>query len=216
MGKIYITRHGETHWNTERRMQGQNNSPLTVLGEKQAGWLSKKLKDASIDVIYSSSLMRALSTAYILRDHREIQVIPNNDLREIYLGCWQGRLTEDVEREYPEQHRCFWKAAQDYVPVDGESFLELTERVKKCFDEILSSHPDENVLIVAHAVVLKALLNAINNGGKLETFWDGPHLKPTCLTILNYEAGQLNFEVLADISHYEEINNAGGWFMDEE
>lgn len=216
MGKIYITRHGETQWNTVRRMQGQNNSPLTELGEKQALWLAKKLESNSIDVIYSSSLNRALKTAYIIKGNREIPINPTNDLREIYLGCWQGRLTEEVETEYPHQHHCFWKDPENYVPVDGETFTEVTDRVSSFFEEVLRNHPREDVLIVAHAVVLKALLNHINNKGSLKTFWDGPHLKPTCLTILNYEAGKITFELLADIGHYEEVNAVGGWFVDED
>lgn len=216
MGKIYITRHGETEWNTVRRMQGQNNSPLTELGEKQALWLAKKLESVSIAVVYSSSLIRALKTAYILRGQRDIQVIPTNDLREIYLGCWQGRLTEEVEKEYPQQHRCFWKDPEGYVPIDGETFTEVTERVSHFFEDVLKNHSEENILIVAHAIVIKALLNYINNKGDLKTFWEGPSLKPTCLTILNVQDGKVSFELVADTQHYEEINEVGGWFLNED
>lgn len=216
MGKIYITRHGETQWNTVRKMQGHNNSPLTDLGVKQALWLANRLKEAVIDVAYSSSLTRALNTAEMIIGNREIEIIATEALKEIYLGSWEGRHIEEVEKEFPEQHRCFWKEPESYVPVDGETFGQLTERVSRFFADVLKKHPNDNVLIVAHAATLKALFNQISNKGNLNTFWEGPHIQPTCLTIMNFEEGQLTIELMADTQHYEETNTTGGWFQDED
>lgn len=213
MGKIYITRHGETEWNTVKRMQGHDNSPLTELGKKQAKWLNNRLKESKIDIIYSSSLIRALDTAYILRGERNIQVIPTDSLKEIYLGSWQGCLASEVEKNYPEQHRCFWYEPESYVPIDGENFEDLLIRVSAFFREITKVHANENVLIVAHAIVLKALLNYVNKGS-VKTLWNGPHFKPTSLTILDYNNNQFTIDLLADITHYEETN-PNGWFTDE-
>ena len=49
MTTLYITRHGETLWNTERRMQGHNDSELSELGRQQAGWLKEKLTGIPLD-----------------------------------------------------------------------------------------------------------------------------------------------------------------------
>lgn len=213
MGKIYITRHGETEWNTVKRMQGQDNSPLTELGRKQAEWLYNRLKETRIDIIYSSSLVRALDTAYILKGERDIKVIPTDALKEIYLGSWQGCLADEVEKNYPEQHRYFWYEPELYVPIDGETFEDLISRVSFWFQDILEKHANEDILIVSHAIVLKALINYVNNGD-IKTLWNGPHFKPTSLTILEHNYNQFKIELLADITHYEEVN-PNGWFMDE-
>ncbi len=82
MTKLYITRHGETLWNTEGRMQGWNDSPLTDLGIKQAEWLRERIKDLKIDVIYSSPSGRAYNTAEIIKGNRELQVIKHDGYRE--------------------------------------------------------------------------------------------------------------------------------------
>lgn len=213
MGKIYITRHGETEWNTVKRMQGQNNSPLTELGRKQATWLYNRLKETKIDIVYSSSLPRALETAYLLKGERDIDVVSTDALQEIYLGSWQGCLASEVEKNFPEQHRCFWYEPESYVPVDGESFDSLITRVSEWFQEILEKNADKNILIVSHAIVLKALINYINRG-EVKTLWEGPHFKPTSLTIIEHNNNQFNIELLADTTHYEEVN-PNGWFMDE-
>ena len=41
---LYVLRHGETAWNTERRMQGTKNSPLTERGRAQALAMGRTLK----------------------------------------------------------------------------------------------------------------------------------------------------------------------------
>lgn len=215
MGKIFFTRHGETEWNIVRRMQGQDNSPLTQLGKKQASWLAKRLENTNIDIIYSSNLNRALHTAEIIRDKKEIDIIPCNELREIYLGSWQGCLATDIENEFPEKHRCFWYEPESYKPIDGETFEELSIRVGGFIDDIIKKHPDDDILIVAHAIVLKALFNHINNKGNIKTLWDGPNLKPTCLSLAHNNKGNMTIEYIGDTSHYLEVNSTGGWFLDE-
>ncbi|MEE1541372.1 MAG: histidine phosphatase family protein, partial [Paludibacteraceae bacterium] len=97
MTKIYLCRHGETEWNVVKRMQGQNNSNLTELGVSQAKALGKRLEDIDIDIIYSSSCQRALDTAMHARGNRDLQIIAEDDLREINLGNWEGLLFSEAE-----------------------------------------------------------------------------------------------------------------------
>lgn len=91
MTRLLITRHGETQWNTEKRMQGRSDSPLTAHGIWQAQQLARRLKDEKIDAIYSSPTPRAARTAEILKGSRGLQVRLLDDLMEINLGDWEGR-----------------------------------------------------------------------------------------------------------------------------
>jgi len=109
MAKIYITRHGETEWNIEGRLQGRKDSRLTALGEKQAEWFEKRLNKVQIDIIISSSSGRALRTAEIIRGKRNIDIVPNDNLREIYLGQWEGLFHAEIKEDWPEEQRNFWK-----------------------------------------------------------------------------------------------------------
>ena len=63
---IYLTRHGETEWNVQRRTQGVQNIPLTDKGIRQAEELALRLANQSITYIYSSILERAYHTAAII------------------------------------------------------------------------------------------------------------------------------------------------------
>ena len=68
---LYILRHGETAWNTERRMQGNKNSDLTELGRRQALAVGRALKaelalTPGPTVFWRSPLGRVRETAEII------------------------------------------------------------------------------------------------------------------------------------------------------
>ena len=66
--ELYIIRHGETKWNSEKRLQGRSDIELNEYGIELARITSEALKDVKFDRIYSSPLKRAYETAEILRD----------------------------------------------------------------------------------------------------------------------------------------------------
>ena len=68
---ILLARHGETAWNAEGRYQGQEDIPLSPVGEAQARALGERLRDVHIDRAVASPLTRALRTAELaLGDER--------------------------------------------------------------------------------------------------------------------------------------------------
>lgn len=70
---LYITRHGETEWNTEKRMQGWSDSNLTVKGGEHAALLGNRLKEVSFDAIYSSPSKRTELTAGLIKGDKDIR-----------------------------------------------------------------------------------------------------------------------------------------------
>src|SRR3990172_10052072 len=63
---IYLTRHGETHWNQEARCQGVSDIPLSDRGRAQAALLRGRLQGGRFDCIVASDLSRARETALIV------------------------------------------------------------------------------------------------------------------------------------------------------
>ena len=61
--RIYLARHGKSMWNECGRIAGQLDPPLSALGRRQARSLAAVLREAAIDAVYSSSLLRARETA---------------------------------------------------------------------------------------------------------------------------------------------------------
>ncbi|HEY2028334.1 MAG TPA: histidine phosphatase family protein, partial [Myxococcales bacterium] len=60
---LYLCRHGDTPWSTERRFAGKTDLPLTADGEEAARLLGKRLRSFQFDVVLTSPLLRARQTA---------------------------------------------------------------------------------------------------------------------------------------------------------
>jgi probable phosphoglycerate mutase len=198
--KIYITRHGETEWNKEGRMQGWKDSDLTEKGIDNAKKLGESLKYIDFDYIYCSPLGRAIDTAKYIRGNKGTEIVIKDSLKEMGFGIWEGMEHEKVKELYTEQQFNFWNKPHLYAPADGESFGELIYRVDKALNDIIKNKTGENILIVSHTVVIKAIYAIIKNYS-LEDFWNPPFMYDTCLTILEVDDTKIEIVLEADISH---------------
>src|SRR6266508_1920358 len=71
--RLIIVRHGESEWNRIGRYQGQQDTPLSELGARQAEALARRLTHEPIDIIFASPLQRAAKTAQaIARHHTDV------------------------------------------------------------------------------------------------------------------------------------------------
>jgi probable phosphoglycerate mutase len=95
---LFLTRHGETIWNTKKMMQGWKDSPLTEKGIDQARKLANRLTDVTLDGIYSSTSNRAIATAEIIKGERSLKVMKLDSLRELSFGDWEGKNLKKTRR----------------------------------------------------------------------------------------------------------------------
>lgn len=199
---IYIIRHGETKWNRIQKLQGWLNSDLTEKGIKSAERLRDRFIEEGIefDKIYSSTQKRAIHTADIIKNGKDIKHYKMDELRELGYGVWEGMLLSDIYKEYEKEFNIYLNETHKYEPVgDGETFSELFKRVNKALDFIISNGGD-NVLVVTHGVTIKAMIGIIKNI-RLENFYEIPIHEGTALNICKLENGKLNFILEGDTSH---------------
>jgi len=201
---IYVTRHGQTVGNSEKRMQGHHDSPLTPLGEQQASWLGEALKGTPINTIYSSTSLRTQRTAAYIRGKREIPIIPREDLREIGLGVWEGLLDSEIRTLDTARYEFFWNSPHLYQPPEGgESVFDVQQRAIPAVKEIIARHPGETTLIVTHAATLKVILGFFEER-PLEKLWEPPFIHPTALCKIVIVEDKPVIELHGDISHYRD------------
>ncbi len=204
MLKLYITRHGETEWNIQKRMQGWKNSNLTERGIANAKALGESLKDVQFNRVYCSPLDRTRHTTELILGERELEVVYEDNLREIHLGEFEGKNQEEANAIYPEFSSHFWEKPHLYKAKSGEDFYQVRERVIKALEKIISENPSGNVLIVTHGVVLKTIHSYFKNL-PMHRLWDPPFIYDTSLTIIEIEDGSHEIAVEGDISHIKEI-----------
>ena len=181
--KLYVARHGQTLWNTQKRMQGWENSDLTDLGKNQAKLLGKALADIEFNQVISSPLGRTIETANLIIGHRDLRVITNDNFKEMGFGSWEGQTPDILKATYLEQYSTLWADASKYTPVDGETFDQVLTRIKQGLNQIVSKNPSGNVLLVTHGMVIQILL-MYAKGLSFSRLWDRKVVYPTSLSIL--------------------------------
>ncbi len=117
-----LWRHGQTVWNAERRFQGQSDIPLDETGRAQADRAARLLAGLRPDLIVSSDLSRAASTAAALARLTGLEVTLDKDLRERHGGCWEGLTDTEIRARYPAEHA-------SWNPPDGEPSVVVADRV---------------------------------------------------------------------------------------
>ncbi len=202
---IYLTRHGETEWNIEQKLQGWSDSPLTEKGKRNACQLGERLKSIAFQTVYSSPSERSLSTARLMMQGRTCPLVIDEDLREIHFGDWEGQNRQVLSENYPQAYFNFWNAPHLYTSETGENFFELEQRLLTFFEKLKSRHQTGDVLVVTHTVVIKMLLATLKKQ-PLEKLWSTPpFIKDTSLTIIECVEDQLKIVLEADISHIQHV-----------
>ena len=142
---VYFARHGETVWNVENKICGMTDSPLTEKGRAQAAQLGEAVKNSGIvlDEILYSPLSRAADTALAVAAATGLPARVEPRLRE---QCF-GRFDGTSPRNSPEFTAAKMQFADRYT--DGESMLQLAQRIYNLLDE-LRDQPDKTYLLVAH------------------------------------------------------------------
>ena len=148
--KLYVARHGETSWNAQNKICGRTDLPLTDRGMEQAKQLAEGLADKGIDVIIASPMIRAQQTAAAVSKVTGIPVLTDDRLIEQNFGIFEGK-----DRKTPEYLANKRQFAYRYP--GGESQMQVAYRVYSLLEELKRKYPDQNVLLVCHGGVCRAV-----------------------------------------------------------
>jgi probable phosphoglycerate mutase len=162
---VLLVRHGESAPAVPGQpfplRDGHGDPPLDPVGEQQAELLGERLRHERVDAIYVTSLQRTHQTAAPLARRLGLEITEEPDLREVYLGDWEGgefriraAVGDPVFRKIWEEER--W----DVIP-GGEPQDAFDERVWRGLQRIVAAHPDQRVMVVAHGGVIGQLLHRV-------------------------------------------------------
>jgi probable phosphoglycerate mutase len=161
MARVLLTRHGETAWNREGRVQGWAPTTLTDRGHEESRALGAYLVDAhDVDRLVASDLARTRQTAAHLADALGLEPAFDADWRERHFGTLQGLLASELYERFPEYSlRRRGAAAAAARPEGGESFHDTRERVVDAWTDLRGTLASgETVVVVAHGGVIKLLV----------------------------------------------------------
>jgi broad specificity phosphatase PhoE len=160
MTDLWLLRHGQTDWNVTGRWQGQTSKApgLNDTGRAQAISAREHLAGIRFAAIYCSDLLRALQTAELISESLNLNISLEPRLREMNLGAWEEMLFSEIEARYPLELAARAHDPLHAHPPQGESPLEVEERVIAAVVDIAKKHPDDAVLIVSHGISLAVII----------------------------------------------------------
>jgi probable phosphoglycerate mutase len=162
--KIAILRHGQTEWNLIKKTQGFLDSPLTKKGIIQSQNAVWELKKYNFKLIISSPLGRALETAKTIAKGLNISEIKINPaFSERNLGIIQGHEKSELLKKFPR----FWDSNGKFIHnsevPQAESLNDFIHRVQKGIKELETLSERENILVITHSGVLRAIISYAQN-----------------------------------------------------
>jgi 2,3-bisphosphoglycerate-dependent phosphoglycerate mutase len=160
MEVMFLARHGESEYSVRGLMNGDPRTAvmLTEQGREEARALGRGLARERIDLCVTSEFGRTIETADLALAGRDVPRLVVTELNDVRVGDFEGKTLA----EYRE-----WAHAQDplAVPPGGDESRAVTvERYVLGFERVLA-RPEANVLVVAHGLPIRYVLNAARGVG---------------------------------------------------
>jgi 2,3-bisphosphoglycerate-dependent phosphoglycerate mutase len=190
---LILLRHGESEWNAKNLFTGWVDVPLTDKGRAEAIAGGEQLVEAGLlpDVVHTSLLRRAITTAHLSLDAADRHWIPVRRswrLNERHYGALQGKDKKQTLEEYGEEQFMTWRRSFDVPPPPIEDddewsqagdvrYADLGEEMPRteCLKDVIermlpywesSIVPDlaggATVLIAAHGNSLRAIVKHLD------------------------------------------------------
>jgi 2,3-bisphosphoglycerate-dependent phosphoglycerate mutase len=189
---LVLLRHGESEWNASNQFTGWVDVDLTAKGRAEAVRSGELMAEHNLlpDVLYTSLLRRAITTAHLALDTTDLLWIPVRRswrLNERHYGALQGLNKAEIKARYGDEQFMAWRRSYDTPPPPiekGSEFSQDTDPryanigggpLTECLADVVARFlpyftdvivPDlrtgKTVLIVAHGNSLRALVKHLD------------------------------------------------------
>jgi len=162
--EILLVRHGESEpaviGTSFELLDGQSNPALSPEGEEEAERVCARLASEHIDAIYVSTLRRTAQTAAPLAQRLGLTPVVDADLREIFLGEWEGggAFREKMTDRHPLAVQIMAEQRWDVIP-GAEPAESFSQRLRGVVERIAAAHVDQRVAVFAHGGVIGEVLH---------------------------------------------------------
>ncbi|MGD0281003.1 MAG: histidine phosphatase family protein [Dissulfurispiraceae bacterium] len=190
---LYLIRHGETIGSETRRYKGSIDVPMSEEGlaqiRKVSAFIAAKLQlsemsmrksylnavhtafsqnsghgETKLSAVYCSDLNRAVKSAEIIAEPHGLKPLVMPEFRERNFGVWEGMTFDEIKQQYPSEFDAWASNPLKHSPVNGESTMDVYERVIRALDAVISKHAAErkntatHIVIAAHGGVNRIIL----------------------------------------------------------
>ena len=158
--KIFLIRHGQIDYGSEKRYIGITDLSLSNTGIGQVTRLREYFSGIEIEKAFTSPLKRCMQTAEIIFAGCNTNRIVLDELKEINLGEWENQTIDYIKDHFHEMYDKRGSNMDVFIPPGGESFELLQIKAMKAFEYIIKNTRG-NTLIVSHAGVNRVILSKL-------------------------------------------------------
>lgn len=160
--EILLVRHGESEaakpGASFAMVDGQGDPALHPEGRRQAELVGERLAREDISAIYVSTLRRTAETAAPLAARLGLEPIVEPDLREVFLGEWEGgAFRQRIIEGHPIAVQMYEQERWDVIP-GAEPADAFAARLERAIRGIAERHPDECVAVFSHGGAIGQIL----------------------------------------------------------
>lgn len=155
---IYLIRHGLTAANKNDVFAGRTQEPLHPEGEAQLADVGRVLAGRGIGRILCGPLARTRQSAQIVGDMLGVEVSADEALNEIRIPHWDGLTKEAIRARFGEEYPTWLADPAGFCVPGCETIAEVQGRAVACVESLFREYPGQNLLVVSHLIVVRALL----------------------------------------------------------
>lgn len=190
MSLLIMMRHGQSEWNKKNLFTGWVDVPLSPKGIDEAIQGGKEIAELPIDVMYTSTLIRAQMTGMLAMTEHHSGKVPvilhpgderctsfgDTDLIPVYeawqlnerhYGELQGMNKDEMRKKYSPEQVQIWRRSFDTPPPNGEALKDTAERTLPYFRDTIVPElaAGKNVFIAAHGNSLRSIVMELDGLG---------------------------------------------------
>lgn len=156
--EVVLIRHGSARHSTPDQpldlIDGQSDPELTELGRRQAEAVAERLRGTRPAAMFVTPLRRTQETARPLAERLGVDPVVVPELREVYLGDWEGQLNHRVAQDDSLTREIFAVERWDVIP-NAEPMEVFSARVTQGLERLVdAAGPDRTTLAVVHGGVI--------------------------------------------------------------
>ena len=142
---------------------------------------------------------------------RNLPVFDSKELREIYLGEWDGKSYNEVLDGYGDMFQRGWRESFGTFTVPGgESVLGAGKRFYDEVKRIAIDNPGKKIIIGAHAAVIRSFWGLINKVDPADFATSHPYPTNASVTVVYFDKDEIIPGEYSHDSHLADLYNPGG------
>jgi 2,3-bisphosphoglycerate-dependent phosphoglycerate mutase len=186
--RVYLLRHAETADPTVFH-GAESDIGLSAKGQRQAEVIADVLSAKRPDVVISSAMLRARTTALPLAERCGLTLQVEADLHERKIAALSGMPFDAQDGVWPKTVRRWMAGDTRFAHPGAESFDELCLRLLPVWNRLIDQHRDRTIVLVAHGIVCKVLLVSVLAGWSVADWQKLGSIPNAAITELREEDG---------------------------